>query len=1247
MSWHRLFTSAVINRGYSYFRDGRVLSVSASGSIFLGQILGSHRQTYRIIADLSDPESPILSCTCPHAAQGARCKHMAALLYAIDARKSPGKKKAAKTKSVKKKTVNPFLSSEKTLPESDKELPAYRSSYNYFDLSLIFADYSFPEEDYQSARKLIENKSVSIEEVEAGYGSHFGINEMLLSVRGIFLENGKNARALRLLLSRSRLIDKICYVPSCGSYSFYNREVSYRQNTPIQQPCVHQLALLLLLQEYLKTNHPGDATDRNASALLSRYRKMRPPIAGTPDPAAPAAMKKVTLLPRFHFYDSTLSVDFKIGFDRLYIIKDLNFLYKTVLEKELYPLGKTASINFSIHDFDEASLGYYDFIRAFLLEQNRGLSARSAFFDAFSESAKCSEISLYGERLDRLYELVQGRPAEIFHFENSARKSPLSLADRNLIPSLTIRDSICDGRFDGITLSGSIPQIYRGLNAGYYLAGGDSENVLCRMSLENLEALLPLLEADDSPEFHFTIGRRNLSDFYYHVLPLLEKFTDIHQDSVSAAEDYLPPEVAFRFYLDAADEEITCRAEALYGEESYPLESIQYNSAPDYGYRDRRSEQEAAAYLEKLFPDYDPNEKLFRSQRSDDAVYKLLENGISYLMTLGEVHSTDRFLALKIRKKWKLSVGVSVKSSLMEVSILSDDLSPKELMDVLKSYRMKKKYHRLKNGDFVDLSNENIDLLDSLLSASHVSPREFVQGKMQIPAYRALYLDKMLEEHEEIVSSRDAHFKNLIRSFKTTRDSDYELPKGLRAKMRPYQLNGFKWLMTVMSFGFGGILADDMGLGKTLQMISVLLAAREEGKTGSSLIVCPASLIYNWLEEFSRFAPTLSVTPVVGSKEERKNILGSAFSENENPDAFVTSYDLLKRDINLYEDHTFAFIVLDEAQYIKNPGSAAAKSVKILKGNHRFALTGTPIENRLSELWSIFDFLMPGFLYGYETFRKELELPITAREDKAAAERLKKMTAPFILRRLKGDVLKDLPEKLEETRYAAFGEPQRKLYDAQVVRMKELLSASSEDEFKKSKIQILAELTHLRQICCDPSLYFDNYRGGSAKREVLLTLVRNAIDSGHRILIFSQFTSMLALIEEDLKNEGIAYFVITGATPKEERGKLVKRFNSGDTAVFLISLKAGGTGLNLTGADVVIHYDPWWNLAVQNQATDRAHRIGQTRVVSVFKLIVKGTIEEKILEMQETKKDLADEILSSENGMLGKLTKDDLLSLLS
>lgn len=437
---------------------------------------------------------------------------------------------------------------------------------------------------------------------------------------------------------------------------------------------------------------------------------------------------------------------------------------------------------------------------------------------------------------------------------------------------------------------------------------------------------------------------------------------------------------------------------------------------------------------------------------------------------------------------------------------------------------------------------------------------------------------------------------------------------------------------------FGGILADDMGLGKTLQVISFLLVEH----TGCSLIVCPASLVYNWKHELERFAPSLKADMVTGNVQQRKEVL----DRWKEVDVLITSYDLLRRDITDYQELHFFCEVIDEAQYIKNHGTQAARAVKQVQTGFRLALTGTPIENRLSELWSIFDYLMPGYLYSYQRFRIELEQPIVQHKDEDAAKRLQRLIRPFVLRRLKKEVLQDLPDKLEENLYADMDGEQQELYDAHVRRMKLMLEEKSDEEIRTDKIEILAELTRLRQLCCDPALLYDNYKGGSAKTELVRGLIRNAVENGHKVLLFSQFTTMLERLYRILEEEKIASHMLTGATPKEKRIEMVESFAHDDVPVFCISLKAGGTGLNLTAADVVIHFDPWWNSAVQNQATDRAHRIGQKNVVNVYRILAKGTIEEKIVELQERKLQLSDRILGGESLQAQGLTREELLELL-
>ncbi len=656
---------------------------------------------------------------------------------------------------------------------------------------------------------------------------------------------------------------------------------------------------------------------------------------------------------------------------------------------------------------------------------------------------------------------------------------------------------------------------------------------------------------------------------------------------------------------------------------------------------DKHQESRVRDAVKGFFPSIDlPNGK-YAQDKTDDNVYEILNDGVNTLLNFGDVHATEKFEKLKLRPCPVISVGVKMNSNLLDLQVHPQELTPKELLELLESYRKKKKYHLLSNGTFISLEHQDtLRFVDELFQKLDVPLKDFVEGKMHLPVYRAYYLNHMLEEHEDVAADRDHGFRQLLADFDSIADSEYDVPESLKDVLRPYQQYAYKWMRTLAAAHFGGILADDMGLGKTLETISVLLAEKERGELGTALIVCPASLVFNWQMEFDKWAPSIKTVCVVGAPDEREMIVNSY----RKYDVLITSYDLLRRDIDNYEEKEFSYQIVDEAQYIKNPGAAISKSVKVISSKVRFALTGTPIENRLSELWSIFDYLLPGFLYTYNAFKEKFESPIARQHDEDTTKQLKKMVSPFILRRLKEDVLSDLPEKNEEIQYAIFDKLQRELYEGEVVQIRNLVNNMGTSGGEK--LEVLAELTRLRQICCDPSLVSDHWDGGSAKREAAIELIKTAIDGEHKVLLFSQFTSMLALLEKDLQKEGIAYYKIVGDTPKEERLQLVRHFNDDDTPVFLISLKAGGTGLNLTGADVVIHYDPWWNFAAQNQATDRAHRIGQTRPVAVYKLIAAATIEEKIIKMQAAKKDLADAILSGTSESLASLTKEELMNLL-
>ena len=734
------------------------------------------------------------------------------------------------------------------------------------------------------------------------------------------------------------------------------------------------------------------------------------------------------------------------------------------------------------------------------------------------------------------------------------------------------------------------------------------------------------------------LAERDAPAFCAAVLPRVEKVASVR--APEALESLRPEPCRLEFRLDRTEGGVTCVASANYGTRSCPVMTKHAASAgpADDLVRDVRAEAKAREVLRRYFPS--PAGDLGTLFVSTDAdVARLVYEGVPELQRLGDVLVTSAFERLRSAARPRVRVGLSVRSNLLDLTLQTDGVDQSELAGILRSYGLKRRYHRLRDGSFVDLRDADVSEAGRLVEELGIRPRQLEDGQVTMPAYRALVVDSMVSD-----AARDASFEDYLTRIRAVDLRSFEVPSTLAGSLRPYQEAGFRWLSGLAELGLGGILADEMGLGKSIQLISFLLSRdRDADDCGPSLVVCPASLVYNWMAELARFAPTLESRAVVGSSGER-----DAIRQAREADVLVTSYDLLRRDEEAYRGMSLWCLALDEAQYIKNHETRAAHVAKSLDARVRFALTGTPVENRLSELWSIFDFLMPGLLGGYERFRERYERPIVEDEDGEVARRLRDGIRPFVLRRLKRDVVRDLPDKIEEVVHAKMGVQQRRVYDAQVAELKEQLAHQGDGAFDQSKIQILAALTRLRQTCCDPQLVLEGYDGDSAKVETIMTLLGRAMDAGSKTLLFSQFTSFLDLISQELDRRGIRHHVITGSVPKRRRVELVDQFNRDDVPVFLISLKAGGTGLNLTGASVVIHADPWWNVAAQNQATDRAHRIGQTQRVTVYQVVASDSIEERILDMQANKAKLADEVVDGESSgySLSRLSREDLENLL-
>ncbi|XME02903.1 DEAD/DEAH box helicase [Lachnospiraceae bacterium C1.1] len=1039
-----------------------------------------------------------------------------------------------------------------------------------------------------------------------------------------------------IIIGRKELIKHNCSCRvrrSAYYYSFFDNKL-----------CGHELASLKKLWDYVNEYNPGDETDNAAESIFRIIDRTN--LFDEEDEDSEHVIKKkiITLCPRLVQSGAELYLSFRMGKNngRMLMLKSYRKLQEAIEGEEVFTLGKSLKCDFSTETFDEKSEKWLGYILGRLGDVdsiNKKILANTYGYYGREISIPVNE-QLTDKVLDRFFELAEGMDLEIEN-KNYLISNTIHIGEGKAKIKLLCNEMKTAGKPVGVRITGQMPTILYGQTDKYEL----TDRRLGKISKEEWDVLNTFKKASDSMgNISFHVGKNRLAEFYYRVVPGLidNPYIDFEDESGKSIESILPPEPEFSIKLDVEGDFCVADCEVRYGENTHLL--MNREDAEKTEYHDFAQEHRVITAVEKYLPIHDKDTNRWKAASDDNNLFRLITQGIRELNKYAEVSGSGEFYRHKVRTTPKISFNISVDSGLLDIEVLSKDLSREELTKIYKSYKQKKRYYKLKDGSFIELDDSiSFSSIEQIASGINVPIEELFGRKKQVPMFRALYLDKLLEEHEELVSSRDRTFRSLVKGFRTIRDADYEIPDRMEGILRNYQIYGHKWMRTVTENHFGGILADEMGLGKTLETISVMVAMKGKDDYRSSLVVCPASLVYNWEEEIKRFAPELSVETVAGNPSSRKEVLKKAGEEGCS-DVYITSYDLLRADIDKYKKKRFSLMVIDEAQYIKNTKAAMTKAVKIVNAEMRMALTGTPIENRLAELWSIFDFLMPGFLYDYKTFSEDFEAPITRKKDEEITSRLKKMVSPFILRRKKEDVLKDLPAKLEEVRYAKFDKKQREVYDAQVLKMKGLLE--NEPETGEGKIKILAELTRIRQICCDPSLLFENYKGDSAKREACIELVKNAIGGNHRMLIFSQFTSMLDLLEEDLKAEKIPYFKITGSTGKEKRLKYVHDFNEGDVPVFLISLKAGGTGLNLTGADMVIHYDPWWNLAAQNQATDRAHRIGQTKTVTVYKLIAKGTIEEKIMEMQEAKKDLADAILSGEQKSLMSLSNEELMELL-
>lgn len=749
-------------------------------------------------------------------------------------------------------------------------------------------------------------------------------------------------------------------------------------------------------------------------------------------------------------------------------------------------------------------------------------------------------------------------------------------------------------------------------------------DTIFKTSQEWREYFMPVYRAlQSNNRTQLTFKDDNTMLFAAHILPRLRNRHGVVISGVDELVVNRKPD--FDLCLDADGAKITAVIVAKYGSVKFRIPSENHNDSGKIIIRDTDLENRILSY----FNSFDRERSVY-SLSGDSAIYNFITNDLPILANMAELIMTDRFKAVEIRDNIDFSIGVAYKKDIdfLEVNF-ETDLSPDEIKGIMSAVRLHRDFYRASDGSFIGLKgNKKNDIL-RLLERMDLTNVDINSGRKILPKFHLLYL----EARDDV--AKDESVKEYMDGI---RNLDAVIPENLQTVLRPYQLEGVRWFTQLSQMGMGGILADDMGLGKTLQVIAYIHGIKPEKPV---LIVAPSTLVYNWQREIEKFTPDATSVIISGAKETRAELI----KEIDSYEFVITSYPLLRRDAALYKNTEFSYCFIDEAQYIKNPKTMNAVSVKKIRAAHKFALTGTPIENSLMELWSIFDFVMPGYLKSAREFRDRFEIPAVRGGDSDVSEMLRGIIRPFVMRRMKKDVLSELPQKIETTMLADLNKTQKAMYMSFLDEIKD--QARGIISGNGNRIVLLTLLLRLRQICCHPSL-FDGSKpdsGESGKLELLEELIRSGIGSGHRILIFSQFRSMLDIIAEVLEEDHIEFYYINGSTPAQERAEMAEEFNNGERSIFLVSLKAGGTGLNLIGADMVIHYDPWWNPAVTDQATDRAYRIGQTRSVQVIKLASRGTIEEKILQLQEKKRLLADDIIRVNTDTLASLSDDEIMSL--
>lgn len=979
---------------------------------------------------------------------------------------------------------------------------------------------------------------------------------------------------------------------------------------------------------------PNKETHRAFNQLLNTFLE----INNKEEELAQDGTSGIKLVPIFLYNDTDkkLKVEFKIGNEQLTKINNLPDFFERMLNREKYKYNNVLEFIHEENAFEEQSRPLLKFLLKYaeIIKYANDVNNNYAHY---GRNFNVNNVVLSNTGLDELFEILKGKTVE---FETKTGERKIQFIDEPIDIKYILEKS--DESTYCLTPNIDVYgyDIFYGKNYSYFLIDNKMHKCLPKVENRNLE-LLEVYKKNYTQSI--TFNENNLRNFFAIVVPKIKDNFEIKNIDKEQIEKYMPKDLYVKIYLDYNEKGyIIADVKFCYGNVEFnPIKNVNLEIT-----RNAIQENEVLdTFVQTGFMLDSANARLVLV--NDEKIYNFLSKEIEDYMKKFEVLVAENFKKKDIKKIKIKSIGVKIENNLLDINLEDFKFNIYEIKDIINKYKLKRKFYKLKDGTYISLEkNNSLDFLENVVDNIEIDYVNSEGGTIKLPIYRAMYLEKLFKEMNNTNIQKNEYYKKMISEIEDRHiDINTKIPKKLNTELRTYQKIGYKWLKTLEQYKMGGILADDMGLGKTVQVLTVILSYIQENKekAKNSIIVCPSSLTLNWYNEIQKFTPTIKTLVISGDYLERKRKIETI----NNYQIVITSYDSLKRDIDLYTQYNFKYIVADEAQYIKNNNTKNSKAVKLINAETKFALTGTPIENSLSELWSIFDFIMPGYLYKYKKFKELYEIPIIKNQDEEKMNKLKKQIEPFILRRTKSEVLTELPDKTVTILSNEMKEEQYSIYMSYMAQARdEIMYQIDMKGFEKSQIKILSLLMRLRQICCHPKLFLSEYTGESSKLNQCIEIIQDAVLGGHKILLFSSYTSMFEIIEEQLKKLEINYLKLTGQTKVGERIKLVDEFNTNkNIKVFLISLKAGGTGLNLTGADMVIHYDPWWNLSAENQATDRTYRIGQKKNVQVYKLITKNSIEEKIYELQQKKAKLIDNMLSTDATFISKLSKDDIMAL--